>query len=55
MQERCNMLICPFCDRELKTDERGEKGWDCACGEFVPTNVAVDTECKKCGGVKHEQ
>lgn len=48
------MLICPFCDRELKAGDKKETGWDCECGEFVPANNAVDTECKRCGGVKHE-
>jgi hypothetical protein len=43
------MLICPFCDRELKPEDIKDGGWHCECGEFVPENLAVDTARSKCG------
>ncbi|HEX9861395.1 MAG TPA: hypothetical protein VGB23_09335 [Nitrospirota bacterium] len=48
------MLACPFCEAELKYEDKKGEGWQCACGEFVPDGLAVDTECRRCGGVKHE-
>ena len=41
------MLLCPFCDKELKEENKIEGGWECPCGEFVPEGMAFDTEANK--------
>ncbi len=34
---------CPVCGRELGDEQRRKGGWECACGEFIPEGLAVDS------------
>lgn len=35
-------LLCPFCGRELNEHNKGEGGWHCRCGEFIPEDLAIN-------------
>lgn len=42
------LLHCPVCGRELVPaalmDDPGDgRGWECACGEFVPEKLAINS------------
>lgn len=42
------MILCPFCDRELKAKNAGN--WACECGETIPFGMETDDEqnCTRC-------
>lgn len=41
------IYLCPFCEKQLENKAQG--GWDCKCGEFVPSGFEkVPSHCDDC-------
>ena len=36
-----HLPLCPFCERDLKEENRTKDGWNCACGEHIPKGMQV--------------